>query len=257
MKYALIMTGVLGVIVPAQHASATQYYYCYTKVYNKDKLIHYTPVLSTEDDDIDERQTGFAFSDFAKSTAFSNGSIDTGCSSSSRLDVATRNYRSMLSAGQGSGRQVDWPNPPVPSQIATALPDEVSITSDSRSGPVSDMPSADRKKYVEVAGPNGTIRLSPEVAARNQAAAEEYRRKMEAHAREKADHDRKMTEYQESRARAGRALGDHAAQLRAQQDEHQRQLREHAARVEGRDSDSPCARYRRSNGAGWKVNPCV
>lgn len=112
-------------------------------------------------------------------------------------------------------------------------------------------------KYVEVQGPNGPMRLSSEVAARNEAAADEYRRKMEAHARDKADHDRKMTEYQESRARAGRALGDHAAQLRAQQEEHQRQIREHAARVEGRGSNSPCARYRASKGVGWKVNPCV
>ena len=119
--------------------------------------------------------------------------------------------------------------------------------------PTSDAPP----KFIEVAGPDGPIRLSPEVAARNQAAADEYRRKMEAHARHKTDHDRKMAEYEESIARAGRALRDHEALLRAQQVEHQKQLREHAARVEERDSDTPCARYRRSNGAGWKVNPCV
>lgn len=39
-------------------------------------------------------------------------------------------------------------------------------------------------KYVEATGSDGkTIRLSPEVAARNQAAADEYRRKMNEHAR--------------------------------------------------------------------------
>lgn len=117
--------------------------------------------------------------------------------------------------------------------------------------------NASPQKYVEVDGPNGKMRLSPEVAARNQAAAEEYRRKTEAHARDKAEHDRKMAEYQDSIARAGRTLRDHEVQLRAQQEEHQKQLREHAARVKERDSDTPCARYRRANGAGWKVNPCV
>lgn len=117
--------------------------------------------------------------------------------------------------------------------------------------------NAPPRKYVEVDGPNGKMRLSPEVAARNQAAAEEYRRKTEAHARDKAEHDRKMAEYQDSIARAGRTLRDHEVQLRAQQEEHQKQLREHAARVKERDSDTPCARYRRANGAGWKVNPCV
>jgi len=139
---------------------------------------------------------------------------------------------------------------------AGLAPNEVSISfggSSTKAGVERPVPT----KYVEVQGPNGPMRLSPEVAARNEAVADEYRRKMQAHARDKADHDRKMTEYQESRARAGRALEDHAAQLRAQQEEHQRQLREHAARVEGRDSNSPCARYRASKGVGWKVNPCV
>jgi len=255
MKIIVIMVGIFGASMLASPASATEYYYCYTKVYNKDTLIHYSPILSTEMDRVDERETGFAFSDFAKSSASSNGSINTGCSSSSRLDVITRYYQSMIKDAAGSGTRVDWPNPPVPSKVAAPSPNDLSITGDTARA-VGKQPGA-QSKYVEVATPNGTVRLSPEVAARNKAAAEEYRRKMEAHAREKADHDRKLTEYQESRARAGKALGDHAAQLRAQQDEHQRQLREHAARVKAMDSDTPCARYRRANGAGWKVNPCV
>lgn len=141
-----------------------------------------------------------------------------------------------------SSAKVTAPSPKARPQSATAAPTA---------------PYAAQQKFVEVDGPNGKIRLSPEVAARNQAAAEEYRRKMEAHARDKADHDRKMADYQESIARAGRTLRDHEVQLRAQQEEHQKQLREHAARVKAMDSDTPCARYRRANGVGWKVNPCV
>lgn len=57
-------------------------------------------------------------------------------------------------------------------------------------------------KYVEVAGPNGTIRLSPEVAARNQAAADDYRRKMDEHARARAEHERKLALHQQSIAAA-------------------------------------------------------
>ena len=120
-----------------------------------------------------------------------------------------------------------------------------------RSGPVA-------PKYVEVRGADGSItRLSAEVAERNKAAAEDYRRKMEAHARDKAVHEQKMAESQESRAKAEKALQDHAAQLRTQQDNYQKQLRDHATRVQAGASDTPCARFRAAKGAGWKVNPCV
>lgn len=77
-----------------------------------------------------------------------------------------------------------------------------------------------QSKYVEVAGPNGTIRLSPEVLARNQAAAEEYRRKMEEHARAKADHERKLALHQQNQAAAA-----------AEQSEYQRQLAMNEAEV--------------------------
>jgi len=63
-------------------------------------------------------------------------------------------------------------------------------------------PTAAPSKYVEVAGPNGIIRLSPEVAARNQAAADEYRRKMDEHASAKAEHERKLALHQQSIAAA-------------------------------------------------------
>ena len=71
-------------------------------------------------------------------------------------------------------------------------------------------------KYVEVAGPDGkTIRLSPEVAERNKAAAEEYRRKMEEHAQAKADHDRRLAEHQQNAANAAAAKQAHERVLAA------------------------------------------
>jgi len=71
-------------------------------------------------------------------------------------------------------------------------------------------------KYVEVAGPDGkTIRLSPEVAARNKAAAEEYRHKMEAHAQAKADHDQKLVDHQRNAANATAAKQAHERVLAA------------------------------------------
>lgn len=75
-------------------------------------------------------------------------------------------------------------------------------------------------KYIEVAGPNGTQRLSPEVAARNKAAEEDYRRKMDEHARERAAHERKLALHQQSIAAAA-----------AEKREYERQLAANAAQV--------------------------
>ena len=75
-------------------------------------------------------------------------------------------------------------------------------------------------KYVEVQGPDGPIRLSPEVAARNQAAADDYRRKMDRHASDKTDHERKLALHQQSVANAA-----------AEKREHERRLATNAAQV--------------------------
>lgn len=86
-------------------------------------------------------------------------------------------------------------------------------------------------KYVEVAGTDGTIaRLSPEVAARNKAAADEYRRKMDEHANATANHERKLALHQQSIASAAAEKREHARRLAANAAEvatHQAALLEH------------------------------
>ena len=71
-------------------------------------------------------------------------------------------------------------------------------------------------KYVEVAGPDGkTIRLTPQVAARNQAAAEEYRRKSEQHSDTMAEHARTLARHEESIKKAAAEKREHERQLAA------------------------------------------
>lgn len=71
-------------------------------------------------------------------------------------------------------------------------------------------------KYVEVVGPDGkTIRLSPEVAARNQAAAEEYRRKSEQHSDTTAEHARRLVRHEESIKKAAAEKREYERQLAA------------------------------------------
>lgn len=85
--------------------------------------------------------------------------------------------------------------------------------------PIDSKPAVESPKYVEVSGPDGIIRLSPEVAERNQAAAEKYRRELEAHERAKADakaaHDRKLAAHQENGAKAAAAMQAHEQKLAA------------------------------------------
>ncbi len=228
MRIMLLVAFGFGAVTLASPASAKQYYYCYTKAYNKDTLIHYSPIMASEVGRIDDRKTGFAFSEFAKSAARSNGSIDTGCSSSSRLDVITRYYEAMLKDGAGSGTKVDWPNPPVASNVPVASPNEVSITfSDSARAAIN---SGNQSRYVEVDGAKGKMRLSPEVIARNRAAEEEFRRKSDEHAREMAEHNRKLAQHQQSISQAAAEKRAHEQRLAAnaaQIASHQAALLEH------------------------------
>lgn len=58
-----------------------------------------------------------------------------------------------------------------------------------------------------------TLNLSPEVAARNQAAADRYQREMEAHAKAQADHSRKLAQHAENTRNAAAAKQEHERQL--------------------------------------------
>lgn len=112
------------------------------------------------------------------------------------------------------------------------------IARETRPGQSKPAPAA--PEYVEVAGPNGTQRLSPEVAARNRAAADEYRRKLEEHAAAKADHDRKLALHQQSQANAALAKAEHDREVAAAAERvaaHRVALAEHARKVAGASTD--------------------
>ena len=118
-------------------------------------------------------------------------------------------------------------NPPKSTRLDSATPAEVPSAN-----PVPSKPATASAKYIEVAGPNGTIRLSPEVAARNQAAADEYRRQMDEHARAQAEHDRKLAEHQQNIANAAAEKRDYERRLAmndAQVAAHGAAMAQHAA----------------------------
>lgn len=98
-------------------------------------------------------------------------------------------------------------------------------------------------RYVEIPGPNGPIRLSPEVAARNKAAADEYRRKVEEHARvtaerarAMAEHDRRIAEHRQNAAKAASAEEQYQREVAAAGERvaaHRVAMAEHAKKVAG------------------------
>ena len=97
-------------------------------------------------------------------------------------------------------------------------------------------PAASRK-YVEVPGPNGVMRLSPEVAARNKAAAEEYQRKIKEHseavALAKANNERRAAEHATALARHAESVAETAAEMR----EYERKLAANAAEIAARKAN--------------------
>lgn len=109
----------------------------------------------------------------------------------------------------------------------TPVPTESRATKKNAAGQSPAAPSAkpEPSNYVEVPGPDGVMRLSPEVIARNKAAAE--------------DHQRKLAEYSDAVAKA-KAVNERNAELHAQsvakaaaeREEHERKMVAYAAEIE-------------------------
>lgn len=127
-------------------------------------------------------------------------------------DASSSDYYKAEFIKKGLGQHIDtgWtggfaasggPRAKSVSSGAALAPNEVSI-SFGESRTKANVERSVPNKYVEVQGPNGSMRLSPEVAARNNAAAEDYSRKMEEHARAKAEHERKLALHQQSQVNA-------------------------------------------------------
>lgn len=120
---------------------------------------------------------------------------------------------------------VDWQMKPAATKIEGKKKDISPGTSDASAA---SPPPVAPPKYVEVQGPNGTMRLSPEVIARNAAAADDHKRKLEEHAenvaRAKAEQDIATAKHAENVAAAAVArreyeqrLATNAAQVAANQ----------------------------------------
>ncbi len=101
-------------MMAAAPAMATTYYYCYLDNPYETEGYVYTPVMKTSLDRIDESATGYQFHEFASSRVTGAGSIHYACSSSSNGD-SIRKWHAAHVKDYG-GIEVEWPNPPVPSE---------------------------------------------------------------------------------------------------------------------------------------------
>ena len=132
--------------------------------------------------------------------------------------------------------QVDWQMKPPAAKGKFKTANAPSRPGKAASKPAASTPAP--AKYVEVAGPNGPIRLSPEVAARNQAASDDYRRKMEEHARAKAEHDQRvaqnLAQHRQNTATAAAAEEEHKREVAAAAERvaaHRVAMADHARKV--------------------------
>lgn len=99
-------------------ALAGTYYFCYLHDAYSERGFYITPILSTSIEDLDETWTGFKFSEYASASGLSMdaGSVKTGCVSSSESPDYLRSDHSYYLREYPGMRQVDWPEPPVPSE---------------------------------------------------------------------------------------------------------------------------------------------
>lgn len=184
-----------------------------------------------------ERQFG-AF--LRKNSAHCNGQYET-------LEDARRAKERRLEFSRGTDTDTGWTGSfaaagvAKPTLLTSRGTNASQLTTASRqpeppAKPAPSKPTTAPSKYVEVAGPNGPIRLSPEVAARNQAAADDYRRKMDEHARVMAAHDQTLAQHRQNAATAASAKEQHDREVAAAAERvaaHRLALAEHAKKVAG------------------------
>jgi hypothetical protein len=125
-------------------------------------------------------------------------------------------------------------------------------------------PAVTASKYVEVRGPGGTMRLSPEVVARNQAAKDDYERKLKEHAdalaRAKADqaavearHAERIAKAEAERREYERKLAANAASNAAAQEQYKTSLKPAGVNAVYRGFSGPTCEFARRSalfGAG-------
>lgn len=184
LRLAAALVAALGLLATAP-AWAGTYYFCYLHDAYSDRGFYITPILSTPIEDLDETWTGFKFSEYASANGLSMdaGSIQTGCVSSENQGYV-REQHSKYPEWHPGIRQVDWPEPPVPSEPVEeyAPTDALVIIPAEPSGPSPEVVAARMKREREVAAENArkvaaSMRASAEMQAQYEESRRRYRRR--------------------------------------------------------------------------------
>lgn len=111
---SILAVCMLGATAPA---AAGQYFFCYVNDYSGERGRYYTPVYETPVDEVDERQTGFAFSESTRELQQQDypgdGGARTGCYSGSNRAYILEQHGNFPTNYPGA-RQVEWSDPPIP-----------------------------------------------------------------------------------------------------------------------------------------------
>lgn len=121
-RFVAGLVAVLG-LAAALPATAQLHYFCYLHDPYQDRGFYLTPILVTRVESIDDSSTGSVFADYARDSGlrWDGGSVKYGCVSSPNPDAVLKNRAYYLEQYPGMV-EVDWPEPPVPSEPAEAGP---------------------------------------------------------------------------------------------------------------------------------------
>jgi hypothetical protein len=174
-----------GLLIAAPALAGT-HYFCYLRDAYSDRGFYVSPILSTPIEDLDETWTGFKFSEYASANGLSMdaGSVQTGCVSSTSNPGYVREQHAKYPEWYPGIQQVDWPEPPVPSEPVeeSAPTDALVIVPAEPSGPSPEVIAAWMKREREVAAENArkvaaSMRASAEMQAQYEESRRRYRRR--------------------------------------------------------------------------------
>jgi hypothetical protein len=121
-RLAVLPVLALGLLGATPALAEDTYYFCYLRDAYSDQGFWFTPIMSTSVD-VDDTYTGFAYEEYASKSGHGvvAGSIQTGCLSSGNLDYV-REQHSHYPEWYPGMRELEWPEPPVPSEPVEETP---------------------------------------------------------------------------------------------------------------------------------------
>jgi hypothetical protein len=213
---AIVAGGLACIAVAASAAEEPRYTYCTAQIVGKPEIpgqwnTTYPAFYSGILEFAGRGDVSAAQRQFAASVGTARADCDHFYNSGTRLADARENLANHLSKYAEWHVNTGWTGSNTPFASAPPPPPAKAVAKTVKPA----APDKPATPFIAVTDKDSgkTQNLSPEVAARNKAAAEQYERQMAAHAKAQAEHSRKLAQHAENTRSAAAAKQEHERQL--------------------------------------------